>query len=145
MTARAGGPPSGPGRNVRVAVWWTLLAVWAACVWTLSASSHPAEDIHWRWAMPDKVAHGLEYAVGGFLARGAFAASGARWSPWALAVLLCAAWGFTDEIHQGFVPGRETDPLDLLADVTGASLGAAIHAAVAMLPGRLPPWARRSR
>ncbi|MCE9637577.1 MAG: VanZ family protein [Planctomycetes bacterium] len=133
------------GSVVRQALWWALLATWGWAVWTLSASSHPQEDLHWRWAMPDKLAHGLEYAAGGFIARAALASSFRRVSPWPLAVLVCAAWGFTDEIHQGFVPGRVTDPWDLAADVTGAAVGASIHAAVSHLRRSLRSPARPSR
>lgn len=133
------------GLGARGILWWALLAVWAWAVWTLSGSPHPQEDLHWRWAMPDKLAHGLEFAAGGFVARAALASSFRRVSPWPLAVLLCAAWGFTDEIHQGFVPGRTTDPWDLAADVTGAAVGASIHAAAAHLRRSLRSPAPPSR
>jgi len=37
-------------------------------------------------------------------------------------VLLIIVYGATDEIHQYFVPGRQADLLDLLADTLGACL-----------------------
>lgn len=114
---------SGVGRAVR----WALFLAWAAAVWNLSARSDPKSDLSFPWEIPDKVAHAAEYAVGGFLARAAFASVGAR-RAWSAAVVACALWGMVDEIHQGFVPGRATDPFDLVADVTGAALGAAVHA-----------------
>ncbi len=39
-----------------------------------------------------------------------------------LVVLFCLAYGFSDEIHQVFVPGRFPSGWDILADVTGAIL-----------------------
>jgi len=35
-------------------------------------------------------------------------------------VLIAAAYGATDELHQYFVPGRQADVADLLADAIGA-------------------------
>ena len=47
-----------------------------------------------------------------------------RESVWNGAVLISGLWGWIDEIHQFWVPGRNTDPTDLLADVIGAAVGA---------------------
>jgi VanZ family protein len=44
----------------------------------------------------------------------------------ASAVLFSTAYGLTDEIHQHFVPPRQMDGLDLLADASGAALAAVI-------------------
>ena len=41
------------------------------------------------------------------------------------AALLTFAWGYLDELHQAFVPGRNSDAMDLLADSIGALLGSA--------------------
>ncbi len=41
-------------------------------------------------------------------------------------IALCAFYGFTDEIHQHFVPGRSMDVYDWFADVLGILLYAAI-------------------
>ncbi|MGB5540538.1 MAG: VanZ family protein, partial [Gammaproteobacteria bacterium] len=35
-------------------------------------------------------------------------------------------YGVLDEIHQYFVPGRQADVLDVLADVSGGLLGAGL-------------------
>lgn len=40
-----------------------------------------------------------------------------------LIVLLCVAFGVLDEWHQSFIPGRQADPLDLLRDAVGATIG----------------------
>ena len=38
---------------------------------------------------------------------------------------LASLYGATDEFHQSFVPGRDSDVLDWVADTLGAALGAA--------------------
>ncbi len=40
------------------------------------------------------------------------------------ACLAAALYGVSDELHQLFVPGRQADPMDLLADALGALAGA---------------------
>jgi VanZ family protein len=41
----------------------------------------------------------------------------------ALAVVLAAIYGVTDEYHQSFVPGRGADVLDVGIDTLGAAMG----------------------
>lgn len=43
-----------------------------------------------------------------------------------LAVLFSIAYGASDELHQYFVPPRQMDLLDLLADALGAALAAGV-------------------
>jgi VanZ family protein len=45
-----------------------------------------------------------------------------------LAVAIAVAFGAADEWHQGFIPGRSTDPADWRADSVGAAGGAIIFA-----------------
>jgi VanZ family protein len=40
------------------------------------------------------------------------------------ATLLAAAYGVSDEMHQRFVPPRQSDPYDVAADATGAAIAA---------------------
>src|SRR5204862_2943433 len=53
-----------------------------------------------------------------------------------LTVLLTSAYGASDEMHQGFVPEREADVNDWLADTTGAVCGAAAFSTVSRLRRR---------
>jgi VanZ family protein len=75
----------------------------------------------------DKVAHFTEYALFGLvLAR---AVAGPRWLslPASLALLtvfVAMLYGVSDEIHQRFVPGRDFDPRDMVADTLGAAAAA---------------------
>ncbi|MGQ0600811.1 MAG: VanZ family protein [Anaerolineales bacterium] len=44
-----------------------------------------------------------------------------------LAVLLATVYGVTDELHQGFVPGRSPDWMDVFVDGAGALIGAGVY------------------
>ena len=78
--------------------------------------------------LSDKQAHALAYAVLALLLCRALA-GGSLWRVTAgraaLAATLAIAYGATDEWHQSFVPGRESDLADLFADAAGAGLAAA--------------------
>ena len=77
----------------------------------------------------DKSWHGLAYAglaavVGYALAGGRPPRLTARRA--ILAALIATLYGISDEIHQGFVPGRSADAADVLADALGALAGSAL-------------------
>jgi VanZ family protein len=82
----------------------------------------------------DKVLHAIGYAT-----LCALAILGATPSRLALAFMLTFAWGAIDELHQGFVPGRERSWLDLLADGAGAALVIALVRAFARRRDRRSP------
>ncbi|MBD3333779.1 hypothetical protein GF356_13090 [candidate division GN15 bacterium] len=70
----------------------------------------------------DKVAHVVEYAVFALLA----SRSMRRWVTYRLLLWvfsLTVVFALIDEFHQKFIPGREFDPLDYVANVAGALLG----------------------
>jgi VanZ family protein len=75
----------------------------------------------------DKLQHLLAYAV--LAGAAALWTSRETWERRAFTVLLCtalaaSAYGAVDEIHQYFVPGRDCNFWDWLADILGAFLGA---------------------
>ena len=45
-----------------------------------------------------------------------------------VAVVVTAAWGVLDEVHQSYVPGRDASPGDAVADTLGGLVGAALAA-----------------
>lgn len=47
------------------------------------------------------------------------------------------AYGLTDELHQAFIPGRDSNPLDVLWDAMGLSIGCGIYLAWSWLHGIL--------
>ena len=78
-------------------------------------------------AVPDKIAHLLEYSGFGFLLLRMLTFLNpeqdvVRQLIWVLSAALL--YGLSDEIHQYFVPGREFSWMDLLADGAGGYLGA---------------------
>ena len=65
--------------------------------------------------------HMIEFFFLAFLLFRAFNNSQLREYSYPLAIILAAVYGFIDEIHQAFVPGRVSDLKDALADTLGAS------------------------
>ena len=74
----------------------------------------------------DKLLHFVEYAILGYLiARAAKNSSSLKLRVHfrIFAVSLASLYGLSDEFHQYFVPGREVEILDVLADAAGAVFG----------------------
>lgn len=105
---------------------WTPAVLYMALIWTLSSFSSVNVPIE---SMPfsDKGAHFVEYGgLGLLLAHACIRTWPARrgFRTWLMTVILTTAWGALDEIHQAFVPGRNSDIFDLIADFLGACIGA---------------------
>jgi VanZ family protein len=110
---------------------WIPAAVWAATIFVLSSfpgSAYPPTDV----PAADKIVHVFLYAPLAALAVFGLrrtttlrAASAAGWG-----VLVTALYGLSDEFHQSFVPGRNSDWHDLVADAVGALLGALVMTAI---------------
>lgn len=71
--------------------------------------------------MSDKLAHGLEYGILGILLFRAFQQTTQAIGSIKLAVICAVAFGLSDELHQWFVPHRQADIWDLVADTAGAT------------------------
>ena len=100
---------------------WGPAVLWAAVIF--AASSRPTLPVDLELGL-DKVAHFGAYAVLG-LALGRACRLGG-W-PWAAALALGLAYGALDELHQSFVPGREADAADWLADALGTGAGLSLY------------------
>lgn len=110
----------GSGWLARAWRWGPLVAAMIA-IFIVSGTPNLAEL---PGGLSDKVWHSLTYGGLGLLAIRATA--GARWTgvtavACMAAWLVCAAYGASDEVHQRFVEGRTADPLDWMADVSGAA------------------------
>jgi len=95
--------------------------------------------------VPDWISHPMEYAAGSVLVCHALAGGGRR--PARLAVVLGAVafvtlYGVSDEYHQSFVPGRDSDPLDVAKDFGGGVVGALLYR---RWSGRTPAEPARTR
>lgn len=114
---------------VRRAAYWLPVLLYAGVIFYLSAQSRPPGPSLWLFRLlGDKGVHAVEYGVLGLLCYRAFRhAAGVTAARQALllAVLASTGYGVTDEIHQAFVPLREPDAWDLLADLLGSTAGAA--------------------
>ena len=122
--------------SIRTFIWyWVPVGLYAGLIVTLSSMSTPQTHLpSWFDGISDKIWHALEYAVLAILCHRAFLyGTGSRMSAYAvpLAMVTAILFGATDEIHQYFVPLREADGLDLLADATGAILGVKIWQGIA--------------
>jgi VanZ family protein len=116
--------PTGPVSTI--GRWWPALA-WTALIF--GASSIPGsrlEDVGFR--IPDKLVHGLEYAVLGALLCGILRAGARRpeWRAFLIAVALGALVGALDENYQRLIPLRDSSFADWIADLVGCAAGAAL-------------------
>jgi len=102
---------------------WLPPVAWAAVVFAVSS----IPDLQTRVAgleIRDKLAHFGEFFIFGWLVARSFDGSGWPTGRHLIWSLLCGAvLAALDELYQGFVPGREQDILDFLADVGGVLAG----------------------
>jgi len=127
------------GSPIRTVIWRaTAPLALMVVIFYLSAQSDPGPDVGYAGTL---LAHFGEYAL-----------LAALWS-WALAptlgrrTLLAAAaisllYAISDEYHQSFVPGRDSDPLDVLVDAAG--IATALVLIRLWSRGRNPRMARRA-
>jgi len=102
-------PPS------RLSTWLPVVA-WAAVIFALSSIPHLGTGLGTWDTILRKGAHVTEYAILGLLLMRAMG----RELP---AFLLGIAYAITDEVHQHFVSGRHSSPLDVAIDSTGVLIG----------------------
>jgi len=120
--------------RARARAWWPA-TLWAAVVITLGSIPRFRAPFT-LFPHADKVVHGFEYALLGFLL-GFGLARDPRTRAWpalvkiGLVVAAIAAFGGLDEWHQSGIPGRDMSGWDWLADAAGGLLGAV---AAALLP-----------
>lgn len=123
------GDQEGQSAWMRLLVYWGPVVGYAGMVFFLSAQSHPEEQLpsFLLEGVSDKVLHAVEYGILSLLCYRAFRWAGgpavARQAVM-LAIVTASVYGLTDEVHQFFVPFRESSWLDWLADTIGAVIGA---------------------
>ncbi len=123
--------------------YWGPVCGYAGLIFYLSAQAHPEEHMPFVTHFSDKVLHAVEYAVLGALCYRALRGSGQDvWRLQAIpaAILLASLYGVSDEVHQAFVPFRDSNWLDWLADTVGAVIGVTVmHRVLSLRPlGSIP-------
>jgi VanZ family protein len=113
----------------RRALLWMPPIVYAALIFHFSSESNPLPAL--TALVWDKALHATEYAGLAFLVCRALRGEGLRpWVSVALAILIASAYGGSDEWHQFFVPGRDSDVMDWVGDTFGSTLGAPAYTAI---------------
>ncbi|HEY6003349.1 MAG TPA: VanZ family protein [Anaeromyxobacter sp.] len=113
--------------RARRTLFGALAALWASLIFWESSQPNPFPFLPPEILGHDKLLHMGAYAVLAGLAVGALARTRlpALGRAAAVAAVLATAYGAADEWHQSYVPGREADPWDWVADAAGAMAGAA--------------------
>jgi len=108
---------------------WLLIKYWApvflycGIIIYLSSLSYPSQQLpSFLFDLSDKLVHGVEYGILGILLYRALHQTNRTIRSIGMAIIWTVAFGITDEMHQWFVPNRQTDLWDLLADTIGATL-----------------------
>lgn len=113
----------------RILYWSPVAALLLLQAWLSAQSALPAM-LAFALEIPngDKLVH-----AGYFFLIGLFTVRAARWGEgWSrtrtvlIVLLLGTVYGLVDEFHQTFTPNRDSDPWDLVADVTGAACAALV-------------------
>ena len=118
----------------RAALIWLPPALYAGLIFWLSSQSLSAVRLGFG---TDWVAHAVLYAGLGYVLVNSLRLAG-RGGMSLVVVILCAAYGLSDEIHQSFVPGRTFEFMDIAADALGGYL-AVLFCRVAAARG-WPVW-----
>jgi VanZ family protein len=106
---------------------WFVCFLYMVGIFILSAQSTlPFLERIERIGRLDFVLHVVEYAFFGLLLSWALVSSGATRTFVLWAFLIGLIYGITDEIHQYFVPARDSSLLDVTADGIGSILGSCL-------------------
>ena len=118
-------------RSKRLFYYWVPVVLYAGFIVYLSSQPFPHEQVPKLFErVNDKLLHALEFGVFGVLCFRAFLfASGSQLRPFAsiLAILVAMMFGVTDEFHQYFIPLREADGWDWIADSIGAVMSVKMY------------------
>ena len=108
---------------------WAPVAAHMVLIFALSSIARLPELPDAGLPHLDKVVHAALYGLLCFLFLRARTGKWRRPLTAALAIsgiVFATVYGITDEVHQWFVPPRETDAWDLAADTAGAALAAGL-------------------
>lgn len=113
-------------------IYWFPIILY--CLLIFIQSSYPSFKNAPELPYIDKVLHFVAYALLGALFLRAFKTSRIKNNLKLMLILsfvLSSLYGISDEIHQYFVPYRDADFMDVLADMLGGIMGVYIYQAMA--------------
>lgn len=88
-----------------------------------------------------KYAHFIIYLFLGVIVKNALSVSGITGlKSFAIALLICALYAVTDEIHQAFVPGRRPLVMDVVIDSAGSFVGITLYSIIDWIAGHRTIW-----
>lgn len=113
---------------------WLPPLLWMGVIFFFSSRPMPKTTrFYWPDFIIKKTAHFVEYAIlATFYFRGFLVSGIPKKKAGFLAVFLSFLYGFSDEFHQIFTPGREPRLRDVLIDTLGAAT--AIYCLFSVLP-----------
>ena len=115
-------PHSNISKSFIILKYWGPVVLYALAIVYLSSQSYPAQQLpSFIFSVSDKFLHACEYGVLGILLYRAFKHTTPNARSMGLAIICVFAFGISDEVHQWFVPQREADILDVVADTFGAA------------------------
>lgn len=100
---------------------WLPVIIYAALIYYISSKPDLPKSV----SIPhiDKAVHFIEYAILSFLlARALKQTAKLNINFRLIAVIVAILYGFSDEWHQLYVPGRSMDGIDLIFDGMGATI-----------------------
>jgi VanZ family protein len=107
---------------------WLPVLLYVTVIFALSSQAYLPSPIHFTYG--DKLAHVAEYLVLGLLLVRALRAT-LRVSRPLFAAMIAIGFvvlvGASDEFFQSFIPGRQSDIFDLLADVLGGAIAQLVY------------------
>jgi len=103
--------------------YWGPVVLYALLIVYLSSQSYPDQHLpSFIFGFSDKILHAGEYGLLGILLYRAFKETTETAGSMSLAIICAIAFGISDEVHQWFVPQRQADFWDLVADTIGAGI-----------------------
>jgi VanZ family protein len=123
----------GYGKNMQThlklfALYWLPLILYCLLIYIQSANPSPEQIPSFPFV--DKVLHFVAYGIMGILFYRAYQTLRIKNNIqmlMLLSVVSASLYGISDEIHQSFVPFREAEVADVIADMLGAASGVLLY------------------
>ena len=105
--------------------YWLPPILWGLIIFSFSSLRvGSSNEIYWKDFVIKKTAHIVEYSILAVLLYRAMIGSDIEKKKSIIfAILIVSLYGFTDEFHQSFTPGREPRIRDVIIDTIGGALG----------------------